>query len=38
VPPRRLWKWTINFPAERQLPPDLVTRIVGLRFAELAAG
>jgi uncharacterized protein YdhG (YjbR/CyaY superfamily) len=30
----RQWKGTINFPVDRPLPADLVTRIVQLRLAE----
>lgn len=30
----RLWKGTINFPADRPLPADLVTRLIEVRIAE----
>jgi uncharacterized protein YdhG (YjbR/CyaY superfamily) len=30
----RLWKGTINFPPDRPLPADLVTRLIEVRIAE----
>jgi uncharacterized protein YdhG (YjbR/CyaY superfamily) len=30
----RLWKGTINFPADRPLPADLVTKLIEVRIAE----
>jgi uncharacterized protein YdhG (YjbR/CyaY superfamily) len=29
-----LWKGTINFPPDRPLPADLVTRLIEVRIAE----
>ena len=34
----RLWKGTINFPADRPLPPGLVKKLVDRRLAEFQAG
>lgn len=34
----RLWKGTINFPVDRPLPDDLVTKLVKARVAEYRGG